>query len=265
MEYLFDCWQKIKDELDNKFIFLLLDYDGTLTPIVETPGQAFIPEETKTMLDRIVANSHCGVAIISGRSLSDLRSIVGLSEIIYVGNHGLEIEGPKIRFESRISPNSKSVIRHIADEIKIRLAKINGVLVEDKGLTISAHYRLVDAKNIQEFLSIFHEITEPYLDRKQIRITSGKKVYEVRPPVVWDKGKVVLWLLARQQFMTGEKSVFPVYIGDDVTDEDAFKALQNKGLTIFIGEGGNSQAQYYLKSSDEVTVFLHRLLESKKE
>ena len=265
MEYLFDCWRKIKEELNEKFVFLLLDYDGTLTPIVETPGQALIPDETKTILDEIAANSHFGVAIISGRSLSDLKSIVGLSEVIYAGNHGLEIEGPKIRFESRISPDSKSVIRHIADEVKIRLSKIKGVLIEDKGLTISAHYRLVDAKDTQEFLSVFHEITEPYIVRKQIRITSGKKVYEVRPPVLCDKGKVVLWLLARQQFMTGEKSVFPVYIGDDVTDEDAFKALQNKGLTIFVGEAGNSQAHYYLKNTDEVAVFLNRLLESKKE
>jgi len=256
MEYLFSHCNKLKDKLRAKFVLLFLDYDGTLTPIVETPDKAVISKERKDLLDRLSTTHHCRVAIISGRALSDIKALVGLKDIIYVGNHGLEIEGPKIKFESQVSPRLKSIIRHIYIDAVSKLSKIKGVLIEDKGLTISVHYRLIDKKDIQEFLNIFAEITDPYIGRDKIKINSGKKVYEIKPPVQWDKGKVVLWLLGRQQFLLGENKIFPVYIGDDVTDEDAFKVLKKKGLTIFVGEQTSSEAQYYLKTTEEVTEFL---------
>ena len=256
MEYLFSHLNKLKNRLSGKFILLFLDYDGTLTPIVETPDKAVISKERKDLLDKLSANPHCRVAIISGRSLSDIKALVGLKDIIYAGNHGLEIEGPKIKFESQVSPRLKSIIRHIYEDAVSKLSKIKGALIEDKRLTISVHYRLVDKKDIQEFLGIFNEITGPYIARGKIKINSGKKVYEIKPPVMWDKGKVVLWLLARQQFLLERNKILPVYIGDDVTDEDAFKALKKKGLTILVGEQTSSEAQYYLKTTEEVTEFL---------
>ena len=278
MEYLFLHLDRLKNRLSGKFILLFLDYDGTLTPIVETPAKAVISKERKDLLDKLSTNPHCRVAIISGRALSDIKSLVGLKNIIYAGNHGLEIESPKIKFsrlpfdirrdpamagESQVSPRLKSIVRHIYEDAVSKFSKIKGVLIEDKGLTISVHYRLVDEKDIQEFLGIFNEITDPYIVRGKIKINSGKKVYEIRPPVMWDKGKVVLWLLARQQFLSGENKIFPVYIGDDVTDEDAFKVLKKKGLTIFVGEQVNSEAQYYLKTAEEVTEFLRLIRDLK--
>jgi trehalose-phosphatase len=256
MEYLFSHWGKLKNRLSDKWIFLFLDYDGTLTPIAETPNKAVISKEIKDLLDKISTSPHCKVAIISGRALSDIKGLVGLKDIIYAGNHGLEIEGPKIRFESQVSHRLKSIIRHIYEDIVSKLSKFKGVLIEDKGLTIGVHYRLVDKKDVREFLSIFAGITEPYIIRHKIKINLGKKVYEIRPPVIWDKGKVVLWLLARQQFQAGEDKILPIYIGDDVTDEDAFKALRKKGLTIFVGERLGSEAKYYLKTTEEVAEFL---------
>ncbi|MFA4888890.1 MAG: trehalose-phosphatase [Candidatus Omnitrophota bacterium] len=260
MEYLFSHLEKLKNRLNGKFILLFLDYDGTLTPIVETPEKAVISREAKDLLKRLSKKSHCSVAIISGRSLSDIKGLIGLKDIIYAGNHGLEIEGPKIKFESQVSPRLKSIIRHIYEDAVSKFSKIKGVLIEDKGLTISVHYRLVDEKDVQEFVSIFNEIINPYIVRSKIRIDSGKKVYEIKPPLMWDKGKAVLWLLARQQFALGEKRIFPVYIGDDVTDEDAFKALKRKGLTVFVEETGRSKADYYLKGMEEVTRFLRLIL-----
>ncbi len=256
MKNLFRHWDNLEKELSDKYIILFLDYDGTLTPIVSTPEKAFISQEVKGLLNELSKSPTCKLAIISGRSLSDIKALVGLKDIIYAGNHGLEIEGPKIKFESQVSPRLKSIIRHIYEDAVSKLSKIKGVLIEDKGLTISVHYRLVDEKDIREFLSIFNEITGSYIVRSKIKINTGKKVYEIRPPVMWDKGKVVLWLLAREEFLSGKNKIFPVYIGDDVTDEDAFKALKNKGLTIFVGEQSNSAAQYYLKTIEEVTEFL---------
>jgi len=256
MEYLFSHWDKLKNRLSDKFVLLFLDYDGTLTPIAETPEKAVISREAKDLLNKLSKKSHCSIAIISGRSLNDIKTIVGIKNIIYAGNHGLEIEGPKIKFESHVSPRLKSIIRHIYEDAVSKLSRIKGVLIEDKGLTISVHYRLVAEKDIQEFLSIFNEITGSYIVRDRIKINSGKKVYEIKPPVMWDKGKVVLWLLARQQFLLERNEILPVYIGDDVTDEDAFKVLKTKGLTIFVGEPAGSKAQYYLKTTEEVAEFL---------
>jgi len=264
MEYLLSHLEKLKNRLSDKFILLFLDYDGTLTPIAETPNKAVISREAKDLLNKLSKKSHCSVAIISGRSLNDIKGLVGLKDIIYVGNHGLEIEGPKIKFESHVMPRLKAIIRHIYEDAVSKLSKIKGVLIEDKRLAISVHYRLVDKKDIQEFLSIFNEITDSYIVRSKIKVDSGKKVYEIKPPGMWDKGEVVLWLLVRQQFLSGKNKIFPVYIGDDVTDENAFKVLKNKGLTIFVGEKASSEAQYYLKTTEEVTEFL-KLIRDLKE
>ncbi len=266
MDYLSsDKWDEIKNRLKDKFIFLFLDYDGTLTPIVETPDKAVISQEAKELLKKLSKNHDCKIAIISGRSLNDVKNIAGIKDIIYVGNHGLEVEGPKIRFKSSVSPGLKRILRHINNELYGKLSKMRGVFIEDKGLTLSIHYRLVDRKDISLVNNIFTETTQPYILQNKIRISCGKKVYEIRPPVEWDKGKVVLWLLARQQFANGIDKVLPIYIGDDVTDEDAFKAVKNKGLTVFVGKPKKSYAQYYLKNTSEVMQFLRQLMELKKD
>lgn len=256
MDYLFDRLGRIRELLRNKFILVLLDYDGTLTPIAESPGKAVIPGEIKELLQNLSASSSCKLGIISGRSLEDIKNAVGVKGIIYAGNHGLEIESPKIKFKSQVSLRLKSIIRNIAEDMRKKLSGITGILIEDKGLTLSVHYRLVDKKDIPVFEKAFSEAVRPYLANNKVRIDSGKKVYEIRPPVKWDKGKAALWFLARQQFVSGEKKVLPVYIGDDATDEDVFKVLKRKGLTIFVGEPGNSKADYYLRDTAEVAKFL---------
>ncbi|PIP20018.1 MAG: trehalose-phosphatase [Candidatus Omnitrophica bacterium CG23_combo_of_CG06-09_8_20_14_all_40_11] len=265
MRNIFEHWDDLKKELSGKYTMLFLDYDGTLTPIVSTPGKAFISQEVKELLIELSRSPKCKLAIISGRALKDIKNKVGLKNIIYVGNHGLEIEGPKIKFASPISPRCRAGLEHIKSDLTQKLYSIKGAILEDKGLSISIHYRLVDKKDIQEFLSIFNEISAPYIVRGKIKVNSGKKVYEIRPPVMWDKGKVVLWLLARQQFLLEKNKILPVYIGDDVTDEDAFRALKKKGLTIFVGEQGNSEAQYYLKTTEEVTEFLRLISDLKRK
>ena len=264
MNYLFTQFSKIKELLRDKFILLLLDYDGTLTPIVEMPEKAVISKEAKELLQGLSKSHHCELAIISGRSLKDIKNIVGIKGIIYAGNHGLEIEGPEIKFRSPVSPRSKEVISNVYKGITNKLLKIKGVLIEDKGLTISAHYRMADNKDVPEFKRIFGEITAPFVIRDKIKITEGKKVFEIKPPVKWTKGSVALWFLARQKSALGENKVFPVYIGDDITDEDAFRALKNKGLTIFVGEPKDSAADYYVKNTEEAIKFLRAILAVKE-
>jgi trehalose-phosphatase len=264
MGYLFDKWDKIKNELRKRFLFLFLDYDGTLTPIVDLPEKAVISDAIRKLLRELSCAPECKLAIISGRALDDIINLVGIKDIIYVGNHGLEIKSPKIKFESPIPLKTKSIIRRIYDELYNRLSGIKGIFIEDKRLTISVHYRLVDKRDVPMLLNILTEITMPFVSEGKIRITTGKKVYEIRPPVEWDKGKVVLWLLARQKFILKENNMLPIYLGDDATDEDAFRVLKNKGLSVFMGKPGASRADFYLKNTEDLVRFMKRILELKK-
>ncbi|MDD5005391.1 MAG: trehalose-phosphatase [Candidatus Omnitrophica bacterium] len=261
MKNLFRHWDNLEKELSNKYIMLFLDYDGTLTPIVSTPEKAFISREVKELLIGLSKSPKCKLAIISGRALKDIKNIIGLKNIIYSGNHGLEIEGPKIKFEPLVSPKYRMILRHIKNNLQQKISYIRGAFVEDKGFSLSLHYRLVDKKQIPQIKTIFHETVISYLVCNKIKIKPGKMVLEIRPPIKWDKGRVVLWLLTRQIFAAQKGMVFPIYIGDDATDEDAFKALKNKGLTIFVGKPKESYAQYYLKNPKEVVGFLRRISE----
>jgi len=257
-------WDVLKEELSEKYIMLFLDYDGTLRPIVSTPRRAFMSREAKELLGELSKSPKCKLAIISGRALKDIMNIIGLKGIIYSGNHGLEIEGPKIRFETPVSTRYIAILEQIKNDLNKKLSSIKGAFVEDKGLSLSIHYRLVDRKHIPLVKTIFYETVIPYLARNKTKIKSGKMLLEIRPPIEWDKGKAVLWLLTRQRFALRGVNIFPVYIGDDVTDEDAFKALKNKGITIFVGKPKTSYAQYYLKDTYEVVEFLKRTLEMQR-
>lgn len=258
MKYLYDEWDNLQKELgNNKYIFLFLDYDGTLTPIVEAPDKAVLSFETKNLLKKLIKNPKHKLAFISGRALEDLKKMINIQDIVYVGNHGLEIDGPKLKFESPVSLRYKTILQNIKDDLSAKLSTIKGVIIEDKKLSLSVHYRLVDRTQIPKVEAILHEATILYAVRNKIKTQIGKKVFEIRPSLEWDKGKVVLWLLARWKFVL--KDMLPIYLGDDVSDEDAFKALKNKGITIFVGGPKDSNAQYYLKNTQEVTDFLNRI------
>ncbi|MCK9614193.1 MAG: trehalose-phosphatase [Candidatus Omnitrophica bacterium] len=261
MKHLSAFLDKLVKVIDGKSIYLFLDYDGTLAPIVDKPEEAFLPKETRELLINLAKDCNCKIAIISGRTINDVKGRVKIKNIIYAGNHGLEIEGPKIKFRARIHPKFLTMFNSIKDSLAKKLSGIKGVFVEDKGLTLSLHYRLVNKKHVSDVKTIFHETVITYLAGDRIRVKSGKMIFEIRPPIDWDKGKAVLWLLSRQQFVNKNKNVLPIYIGDDITDEDAFCAIRNKGLTVFVGSPKESCAEYYLKSTQDVAKLLGRILD----
>lgn len=262
MKYLFHHWVSLEKEITGKYVLLMLDYDGTLVPLARKPDQALLPPQSKKLLQQLSQNSNCEVIIISGRTLCDIKRMVGLRNIIYSGNHGLEVEGPKIKFQSFIPLRYKKILKKIKKQLQEELSGVAGAWVEDKGPILSVHYRLVAPEKIPTVKTIFQENT--MVDRLcgDIKTKSGKMILEIKPPVVWDKGKVVLWLLARQTFLQESQGILPVYMGDDVTDEDAFRALHNKGWTISVGQSKNSAAQYYLNNPQEISKFLQEILEA---
>jgi trehalose 6-phosphate phosphatase len=264
MEHLFAAWQSVRRKLSGTQVILLLDYDGTLAPIRDTPGKALLPYATKKVLTRLKASGCCKIAIISGRALRDVKKMVDIQDITYVGNHGLQIEGPKIKFESPLPYGYAKLLGALKDELTRKLSCVKGVVIEDKGLSLSVHYRLVAKGDIALVKTIFHETIIVALVSNKIKIRPGKKVHEIRPPVSWDKGKSVLWLLARYKFMHNN-DVTAVYMGDDASDEDAFKALQGKGITVAVGKAQDSNASYYLRSPVEVKECLSRIAQLCKE
>lgn len=259
MEYLFDHWSRIKKSFKCRHLFIFLDFDGTMAPIVKAPAKAVLGQGIRTLLGRLADNPRVELTFISGRNIEDLKNKIGFRNVIYSGNHGLEIEGPKIKFKPVVPPRFKKALEKIKDDLKTETSLIKGILIEDKGLSLSLHYRLVDKRQVSQVKRVFHKIVALPRLRNQIRTRSGKMVLEVLPPVDWDKGKAVLWILAKKAFLSGIVKPMPVYIGDDITDEDAFKALKRKGLAIFVGKQKKSYARYYLKGPRGVAAFLKKL------
>jgi len=253
MEHLLGQLQRLEGL--QKGVILLLDYDGTLVPIAKRPELAILPPDMRALLKSLARRFL--VAIISGRSLGEVKKLVGVKGIYYVGNHGLEIDGPRTKLLRSEAKRIRPFIAEICTRLRKNLGVISGAIIEDKGLTASIHYRLVVRRELPSLKNIFGKIVGPYVNSGKIRVTHGKKVFEIRPNIEWDKGKAVLWVI---DVVDPNGKLVPVYIGDDRTDEDAFLALKNKGVTVLVSEKRKkSHATFFLKNVPEVKTFLKNL------
>lgn len=243
----------IAERLAGRKPAVFLDYDGTLTPIVARPELALLSDAMRQILRRLSAR--CTVAIVSGRDLADVRRLVGLDGLVYAGSHGFDIAGPEgLRIEHERSADFTAAVERAATTLKPLLASLPGALVEPKRYAVAVHYRLVDPSEVPRVEAAVDGVLASV---PGLRKTRGKMVFELRPDFDWDKGKAVLWLLDALK-LTGP-DVLPFYVGDDETDEDAFRALRADGVTIFVGTPAATAAQYWLADPDEVAAFLSRL------
>ncbi len=251
MDYLFDRIGKILKRIRTaEGIFFFLDYDGTLTPIVSHPEEAILSKKTRALLLAFKRNPRFPLAIVSGRSLKDIRKFVGLKGIYYVGNHGLEIFAPKSGVRQLIPDEIVSELGRIRDQLNSQLKNVDGVLIEDKECILTIHYRNVDARWVPSILMMLkQEVRESITP---LCLGFGKMVFEIRPKSNVNKGTAVLELLEEVK----KDKFLPLYMGDDQTDEDAFRVLNRRGITIFVGLSGNSSAQYYVNDPLEVHHFL---------
>lgn len=261
MEYLFSAWRQIATQLRAaRHIMFISDYDGTLAPIVDRPELANLSPKAKELLQALAHQRRYTVGIISGRALADLKRKVGIRGIIYAGNHGLEVEGPGMSFVNPVAEEIKPILRLLHGILSMALGRVKGAWVEDKGLTLSVHYRLAAEDKAGEVENIFEQVVAPARSRGKIKTTSGKKVYEVRPAVAWDKGKAIALIL--EKYKKGKGKALPMFLGDDLTDEDGFKVINKcNGISIVVGEeAGATHARYFLKSPAEVEELLEMLL-----
>jgi trehalose-phosphatase len=246
------------------FLYLVLDYDGTLTPIVSQPSQAKLSSGMRGTLKILSGISGARVAILSGRSLNDVEKLVGLDSLDYVGNHGLERKIQSVVSLDPYAVRFREFIARFTEELKRSLREIQGILVEDKTYSLSVHYRNVAPKNIVKAHRVFEKAWENFSAKIFFRIKPGKKVWEVRPAYgCSDKGGAIE-LLSRSVFKAQRKGLALVYIGDDITDEDAFKTLKKSDFSIRVGYNSRTAARYWLRSPAEVAVFLKRLIEARK-
>ena len=233
----------------DRSLAIFLDYDGTLTPIVSRPDQAVLMDSTREILRMLAAKMP--VAILSGRELKDVRKRVAIDGIVYAGSHGFDIAGPRGLHRQEASEFLPAL--DLAEkELREKLAGIAGALIERKRFSIATHYRNVSETEVPRIERAVSEITERH---RKLRRIDGKKVYELLPNIDWDKGKAVLWLL--ETLGLERPNAHPIYIGDDRTDEDAFRVLEQSGVGVLVSEQPRPTAAHYsLKDPTEVERFL---------
>ncbi|KAF2593797.1 hypothetical protein F2Q70_00045632 [Brassica cretica] len=267
-----NMFDEIVNAAKGKQIVMFLDYDGTLSPIVEDPDKAYITHEMREVVKNVALNFP--TAIVTGRSIDKVRGFVKLDEIYYAGSHGMDIEGPTSEYAYGGESNqgvlfqpAREFVPTIEKVYKILEEKtkwIPGAMVENNKFCLSVHFRRVDEKR---WTGLAEQVKSVLIDYPQLKLTQGRKVLEIRPTIKWDKGQALIFLLKSLGFEKSE-DVVPVYIGDDRTDEDAFKVLRERGqgFGILVSKvPKETNASYSLQDPSQVNEFLRRLVEWKRK
>lgn len=242
-------------------MLLALDFDGTLAPIVPIPDEAAMLPSVQAALGHLIKRTDTVIAVVSGRALADVRPRVGFDQINYAGNHGLEIEGPDgLHRMHDEAEQARPALAACAAALRNEFADEDAILVEDKRLTLSVHFRRVTDQAREQ--SIRDQVERHCGDPLNgLRLTEGKKVVEIRPAVDWDKGRATAFLM--DTLLDGVADAPVVYIGDDRTDEDAFATLRGRGEGVIVADRvpTSSHALAWLRSPDEVATLIAQLAE----
>ena len=252
-QHLLEVLDEVRERVTRAgHVLLGLDFDGTITPIQETPSAVSLSPEMRQILESLSQRDRLSVAILTGRERADMRERVDIPGLLYVGNHGLEISGPGLLHIDPTAADSRPAIQQLTTNLQAKLQHILGVLLEDKGLTVSVHHRLVAPEQSEEVRDIVHAAlaNSPH----PFQLTRGAQVFEIRPRVYWNKGTAMIWLMEN----LGKQDILPIYLGDDTTDEDVFAALP-EGLTVKVGPDADTAAGYRLDGPAEVQTFLEWL------
>jgi len=247
--------EEIRQRMLGKRVAVFLDYDGTLTPIVDDPDRAILADEVRATIERLARC--CAVAVVSGRDLEDVRGHVRIESIYYAGSHGFDIAGPGgWHTEYEQGAVFLPALDEAEADLQEQLSSVPGARVERKRFAIAVHYRKALEKDVPAIERVVDRVRA---DHPRLRKSMGKKVYELRPGINWHKGKAVLWLL--EVLGLDQAGVLPFYIGDDVTDEDAFRALEGRGIGVVVRDGPRrTAARFALQDPAEVHRFLAMLV-----
>jgi len=252
-------WREVLPDLSRRLvadrILVASDFDGTLSRIAATPEEAVPVAGACEVLHRLSELPGVTVAVISGRALADIQQKTGLSEIIHAGNHGLEMQGPGMPPLTLFTPDVREEMEAALAYLKSTLGGVSGVLIEDKGASLSVHYRQVAPVL---FDAVAAAAAEAMAKGSQLQLRHGKMVWELRPNVAWNKGSAVVRLLAR--FKIASTAAF--FAGDDETDQDVYGVLP-RGATFAVGGDGGKGASFCCHSPEDVVSLLEWLAEER--
>jgi trehalose 6-phosphate phosphatase len=240
---------------------VFLDYDGTLTPIVDRPQDATISPEMRDVVSSLA--NRCPVCVVSGRDRPVVQELMGIRNLVVAGSHGFDIWSPEQgTIEHEAASGFEDLLAGVTARLQKELSGIQGAVVEPKRASVAAHYRLVAPDQRPQIQQAVDRLLAEYPE--DLKVTPGKMVYELQPRLDWDKGRAVLHLITALG-LDGEDDL-PIYLGDDITDEHAFEALSGRGIGIFVGDpddpevaGRTTAADFRLGSIDEVEQFLDAL------
>ncbi|KAK7389822.1 hypothetical protein VNO78_25116 [Psophocarpus tetragonolobus] len=278
-----DNFEEVMSIAEGKEIVVFLDYDGTLSPIVDDPDNAYMSDAMRAAVREV---AYCfPTAIVSGRCKDKVYEFVKLKNIYYAGSHGMDISTPlgSSKYEDQkhqikaVDEKGNHIVHfHPAKEflptiqeiikvLKEKTRRIKGSMVEDNKFCVTVHYRCV--KN-EEDVGVLKEIVESSMkDYPSFHISRGRKIMEIRPKINWDKGRALLYLLGTLGF-DNYNNVLPIYLGDDRTDEDAFKIIRHigRGFPIVVSSiAKETEASYSLRDPSDVLAFLICLAKWKKD
>jgi alpha,alpha-trehalase len=241
----------------DRHLLLLCDFDGTLCPFFADPRAVTLTDSMQRVLASLASRPDCSLGVISGRRLQDVRDRVPVAGELYIaGFHGLEIHTPGETFVHPDASSGATAMHAIAEAVRPRLADMPGVFVEDKDLAVVLHFR--DARPAARVVaqSLFLDAARPEVDAGRLRLMPGACVLELLPATKWHKGSALEWIRERVERLHG--ATFTIYIGDDVTDEDAFQAVGLHGMTIGASERVTS-AEFRVDGPGDVERLLHWL------
>lgn len=248
-------WNGILPVFHEKILAVFLDYDGTLSPIVNDPSKATLNPAMKESLKRL-SQAHQTI-IVTGRRMEVIKQFVEMDELYYAASHGFDICGPGGLKLMQIGEDVLPHLQQAFQSLQQALGNIQGCLIEDNRLSVSVHYRNVEPVYFPEIERAVDDIVA--MHNTYIVKTIGKMVWEIRPKKDWHKGAAVENLIST--IFDDSSSVLPVYIGDDVTDEDAFKTVRSKGgIAILVSQfPRKTNANYFVASPDDVLIVLEKL------
>ena len=251
-------WPRIKKELRTRLVLLLINYEGILVPA--PPSLSLMDHNLRELLISLRSKPNLTVGVISSLKLSCLQNSVRINGMYYAGNHGLEIRGPEIEFIHPACTQDTPELQSLKTSLQEELSAINGITVEDNGLSLYLYYPMLDNSQKDMVKERVNALARPSVSGGKLRIVEGKDSMEVHQMVNWDKGRVVKML----ENMVATRKPYPlvIYFGaDPVMDEEAFRAIRGKGIGVLVGRKNTTSAGYYLSGHGEVVDFL-LLLES---
>jgi len=254
-----DAFDEIAAAVRQRRVMVFLDFDGTLSAIVDDPAAAAMLDAERAAVEALIAR--VPVAVVSGRDLDDVRRRVGLDGLWYVGGHGTAVAGPDGTLIDDTSgtglERATALLDTAEEDLQERLAGTGpGVIVERKRSSIAVHYRR--APHALRHIRAAVEGTAAAFS--ELQLTAGRAVFELRPSGVWDKGTAVRWILEQN---AGASDALPIHLGDDTTDETAFRAIEADGVGVLVAEVATGTAAHYqLRSRQRVPRFLERLAEA---